>query len=104
MDTILSNDMLLYLNDIFGFLLTLIGISAMFLYGLVALYHMFSPAKKWEEVRKAFGKRLLVGIEFLIAAQAISVATTGDPSVLIALMGLVLVRFMLGFTLQRELK
>lgn len=82
----------------------MIGISAMFLYGLVALYHMFSPAKKWEEVRKAFGKRLLVGIEFLIAAQAIAAATTGNPSVLVALMVLVLVRFMLGFTLQRELK
>ncbi len=104
MQTFFSNDILMYLNDLFGFLLTLIGISTMFLYGLVALYNMFKPSKRWEEIRKAFGKRLLVGMEFVIAAQVIAAVTVSTPNTLGTLIVLVLARFMLGYTLQREMK
>ncbi|MBI5135296.1 DUF1622 domain-containing protein [Candidatus Uhrbacteria bacterium] len=104
MGTFFSNDVLVYLNDLFGFFLTIIGISMMYSYALVALYNMFKPLKRWEEIRKNFGKRLLVGIEFLIAAQVITAATASTPNTLITLIVLVLARFMLGYTLHREMK
>ena len=104
MPLIYSSDVLLFLSEILGFILIVVGIFTIFCHSLVALYHLFGSAKRWDEVRRHFSKRLLVGLEFIIAADIIIATSAQTAEMLITLAVFTVIRFLLGYTLSRELK
>lgn len=79
---------------------------------LVALYHyivhFFSDPKKNQEslinnIRLNLGKTLILGLEFIVAADLIGTTTTPDYYSVGIVASIVLIRTLLSFSLNREL-
>jgi uncharacterized membrane protein len=62
------------------------------------------PGSRYEEFRRQLGRSILLGLEFLVAADIIrTVAITPTPQSVAVLGGIVLIRTFLSFSLQLEM-
>lgn len=88
-----------------GVLVILSGVlTALFFY--IRSFIMGRPDKQGSEInqiRMALGKRLILGLEFIVSADLIGTTTTPDYYSLGILGAIVLIRTLLSFSLNREL-
>ena len=62
------------------------------------------PGSRYEDFRRQLGRSILLGLEFLVAADIIrTVAITPTPQSVAVLGGIVLIRTFLSFSLQLEM-
>lgn len=62
------------------------------------------PGSRYEDFRRQLGRSILLGLEFLVAADIIrTVAITPTPQSVAVLGGIVLIRTFLSFSLQVEM-
>jgi uncharacterized membrane protein len=62
------------------------------------------PGSRYEDFRRQLGRSILLGLEFLVAADIIrTVAITPTPQSVAVLAGIVLIRTFLSFSLQVEM-
>jgi uncharacterized membrane protein len=62
------------------------------------------PGGRYEDFRRQLGRSILLGLEFLVAADIIrTVAITPTPQSVAVLGGIVLIRTFLSFSLQLEM-
>jgi len=99
-----SRNILAYLSGLLGFMLVVVGMFVIFSYALVSLYQLFNSEKKWDEVRKQFSRKVLVGLDFVIAAHVVFVSGTQDMQALSSLALLSVVRVLLGYAAVKEAK
>lgn len=86
-----------------GVLVILLGvIAALYRYCLSALV----PSSDWDinKIRLNLGRVLTLGLEFIVAADLIGTTTTPDYYSVGIVASIVLIRTMLSFTLNREIK
>lgn len=76
-----------------------IGLIAWFSIEAVAQLAQRAPS---ETVRHAFARRILLALEFFIAAEMIHVTLASDPADLILLGGIVIIRAVLGYAVRNE--
>ncbi len=87
---------------VLGLIIEYIGITFIVVFVFIALVKL--PMKKYttETVRQNLGKKLIFGLEFIIAADILlaTVATSFDQ--VLQLGGIVLIRILLGYALSKE--
>lgn len=101
------HEILLYAQRSISFLGMLVILSGI----LIALYHyiqhFFSfrkhPAPLINDIRLNLGRNLILGLEFIVAADLIGTTTTPDYYSLGILASIVLIRTLLSFSLNREI-
>jgi uncharacterized membrane protein len=70
----------------------------------LALTKRVVPVGRYEDFRRQLGRSILLGLEFLVAADIIrTVAITPTPQSVAVLGGIVLIRTFLSFSLQLEM-
>lgn len=83
-------------------LIEYIGLFIVAISSFVALYQLFElPVDK---VRQNLARRVLLGLDFIIAAEIIGVSLVTDQNDLIKLAIIVAIRVVLGYSLKKELK
>src|SRR3990172_4264936 len=102
---------LTYASDIASTLFTLMGALFIALGGLAAMLQIFEgyfykakSKKSPNQIRKDFAGKIIFGLEFFIAADILRTIQTPAFSSLINLGVIVIIRVMLGFILEREMK
>lgn len=109
MDWNLLRDILIVIQHTISFLGVLVILSgvliALFLY-LKLFFVGHHPEKHGNEInriRLTLGRRLILGLEFIVSADLIGTTTTPDYYSLGILGAIVLIRTLLSFSLNREL-
>ena len=87
-----------------AFAIEYIGIAIVIISALLALVHLLSRQDTQEQIRQRFGKRVLLGLEFIIAADVIFAVVVTEFNDLIKLGAVVVIRAILGFVLLKEIE
>jgi len=70
---------------------------------VVALIKLATPKDDMQSVRVDLAKKIIFGLEFVIAADIILATVTVDAGEIIQLGGIVLIRVLLGYSLRKEI-
>ena len=99
--------------DMVKFTLSFLGALVIFLGALVAVYQLgaqafnaryHNQAFDFDRIRLNLGKMIILGLEFIVASDVVETTTTPDYYSLGILGVLVIIRTVLNFTLDRDLK
>lgn len=93
---------LTYLTHTVSLIIEYIGLIIVAAGAFTALYNIFS--KKIKEIRPAFAGKILLGLEFVIAAEIIEVAIIAEIQDFMKLGATVLIRVVLGWALKKEIE
>ena len=106
MEALSLHDVILYIQQSISFcgvLIIIFGvITALFRYFLFPFYE--TPKKDINQIRLSLGLVLTLGLEFIIAADLIGTTTAPDYYSVGILASIVLIRTLLSYTLNREIK
>lgn len=96
-------NLILDLVTTFGYVIELIGLS--FVIGAVFIGLFKLPLKEYtmEDVRKELARKIIFGLEFVIAADILLVTVATDFDQIIRLGGIVVIRVLLGYALRKEI-
>jgi len=91
-----------------GKVIDAVGVAVIVVGAIVAAWSTFARTRtvddRYEVFRRRLGRSILLGLEFLVAADIIrTVAVTPTPTSVAVLAGIVLIRTFLSFTLQLEM-
>ena len=87
-----------------GLVLNLVGVIIVAASSFWALYKFVLRKAKTVEIRGELAHNVILGLEFIIAADVLIVTTVQDIEDVIFLGAIVLVRVMLGYALRREFR
>jgi len=87
-----------------GLLIEYIGIIIVIISIVIALVRLFSKEYTMEHVRHHLAKRIMFGIEFIIAADILLVTVATNVTEIVQLGGIVVIRVLLGYALSKEAK
>ncbi len=79
-----------------------IGIIFVAVSVFIALYNLLAKKHAMEFVRRHLAKRLMLGLEFIIAADILLVTIATNLEQILQLGGIVVIRVMLGYALRKE--
>jgi uncharacterized membrane protein len=85
-----------------GIIIEYIGIIFVAISVFIALYNLVSKKHPMEYIRRHLAKRLMLGLEFIIAADILLVTITTDLEQILQLGAIVVIRVLLGYALRRE--
>ncbi len=87
----------------FGYIIELIGLALVIGSVFIGLFKL--PLKEYtmEDVRKELARKIIFGLEFIIAADIILVTVATDMNQIIRLGGIVVIRVLLGYALRKEI-
>lgn len=86
-----------------GLLIEYIGVLAVIVAILIALFNLISQNKKIKDIRANLARNVIFGLEFIIAADILLVTVATDFNETLQLGGIVLIRIMLGYVLRKEI-
>jgi len=92
------------LIQIFGQIFQYIGLGIVILAGLIAIYRFVIQHVSADLIRHKFARKVMFGLEFVIAADIMLVTVALDLNDLIRLGGVVIIRVILGYALSKEVK
>ncbi|MBU2542314.1 DUF1622 domain-containing protein [Patescibacteria group bacterium] len=100
---LLQNSTLISIIQVIGIMIEYIGLA--FVAGAVCIALFKLPMKEYnmEEVRAGLAKKIIFGLEFIIAADIILATVATDIGDILRLGGIVLIRIMLGYALRKEI-
>lgn len=96
------NDYIRLIIENMGLLLEYIGLAIVAGSAFISLYKVMLPKFTTEHVRHHFAKRVIFGLEFVIAADILLATVATDFQQILQLGGIVLIRVVLGYTLRKE--
>lgn len=85
-----------------GTIIQYIGIFIVAISAFIALYKVCQKGYTREDIRKDFAKRIIFGLEFVIAADILLATVATDMMQIARLGGIVLIRVVLGYALRKE--
>ena len=90
------------LVHVLGVIIEYIGIAFIVVFVFIALVKL--PMKKYttEHVRQNLGKKLIFGLEFIIAADILLATVASSFDQVLQLGGIVVIRILLGYALSKE--
>jgi uncharacterized membrane protein len=102
------HSILLFIQHIISFSGVIIILSGVCWALLLFVYYIFSGEMKHQgvrinDIRLSLGRTLILGLEFIVAADLIGTTTTPDYYSVGILASIVLIRTLLSFSLNREL-
>ncbi|WP_454783339.1 DUF1622 domain-containing protein [Legionella sp. WA2022007384] len=106
MDVLNFHTLLLYIQHSISFC----GVLVIFIGVLIALFHYISylfftsDTKNINQIRLRLGRVLTLGLEFIVAADLIGTTTAPDYYSVGIVASIVLIRTLLSYTLNREIK
>ncbi len=86
-----------------GLSIEYVGLFIIALSVVIALIKLATPKYDMESVRVDLAKKIIFGLEFVIAADIILATVTVDVNEIIQLGGIVLIRVLLGYSLRKEI-
>lgn len=87
-----------------GLVLDFVGIIIVAASSFWALYKFLLKKAKTVEIREELAHHVILGLEFIIAADVLIVTTAKNIDDVVFLGAIVLVRVMLGYSLRREFR
>lgn len=99
---LLQNSALISTIQVIGILIEYIGLAFVAGAVFVALFKLPMHQYTMETVRADLTKRIIFGLEFVIAADILLATVAIDFSDILRLGGIVLIRIMLGYALRKE--
>lgn len=85
-----------------GMIIQYIGIFIVVESVFRSLWRLIDRERTMEHIRHHMAKQILFGLEFVIAADVLLATVVTDQSQLLQLGGIVLIRVVLGYSLERE--
>lgn len=85
-----------------GLCIEYVGLAFVVGSAVIALVKLPLRRYTMEHVRRNFAKRIIFGLEFIIAADILLATVTTNLSELIQLAGIVLIRVVLGYVIRKE--
>lgn len=86
----------------FGMIIQYIGIFIVVESVFRSLLRLIERKRTMEHIRHHMAKQILFGLEFVIAADVLLATVITDQAQLLQLGGIVLIRVVLGYSLERE--
>lgn len=96
-------DILAKVTETIGYIIEYIGLGIVAISIGIALYKL--PFKKYtmNNVRNQLAKRIIFGLEFMIAADILLVTVASSFTEIIQLGGIVIIRVLLGYAMRKEI-
>lgn len=94
---------LINIIDDIAFIIQYIGLMVIVISVVIALIKLPQKRYTMDHVRKLLAKRIIFGLEFVIAADVLMATFARDVDDIISLGGIVIIRAVLGYTLRKEL-
>lgn len=86
----------------FGIIIQYIGIFIVIASIFIALHQFLLKRSSREDTRVELAKSIIFGLEFVIAADILLVTIATDMAQILQLGGIVIIRVLLGYALQKE--
>ncbi len=86
-----------------GFIIEYVGLGIVVTSVIAAVYRVVLPEYTIESVRRFLGKRIIFGLEFIIAADILLATVATDLDEVLRLFGIVFIRVVLGWGLRKEI-
>ena len=86
-----------------GFIIEYFGLGIVTVSVVIAIYRVVLPEYTVESVRRFLGKRIIFGLEFIIAADILLATVATDLNEVLRLFGIVFIRVVLGWGLRKEI-
>jgi len=88
--------------EFIGLIIEYIGITIVIAAIIIALVKLCYKAYTMEYIRHHLAKKIMFGLEFIIVADILIVTVAKDFSEILQLGGIVVIRVLLGYTLNKE--
>jgi uncharacterized membrane protein len=99
---LLQNSALISIIQVVGILIEYIGLAFVAGAVFIALFKLPMKEHSMEDVRADLARKIIFGLEFVIAADVLLATVATDMSDILRLGGIVLIRIMLGYALSKE--
>ncbi|MFH1947046.1 MAG: DUF1622 domain-containing protein [Candidatus Magasanikbacteria bacterium] len=100
---LLQNSALISIIQVVGILIEYIGLAFVAGAVFIALFKLPTHNFTMDKVRAELTKRIIFGLEFVIAADILLATVATDFSDILRLGGIVLIRVLLGYSLRKEI-
>jgi uncharacterized membrane protein len=87
----------------FGLLIEYLGVIAVIISVFIALYQLINKKYNREEVRAEFARNVIFGLDFIIAADILSMTVADDLADILKLGAIVVIRVLLSYSLRKEI-
>lgn len=85
-----------------GLFVEYIGVIIVVCSAILAIYRLLVERVERDVIRINLAKNVMFGLEFIIAADILIVTTATHPMEIVQLGGIVLIRILLGYALQKD--
>jgi len=87
----------------FGLTIEYVGLIFVIIAVFIALFQLPTKNYSMENVRGILARRIIFGLEFVIAADVLLATVATDSADILQLGGIVLIRVLLGYSLRKEI-
>lgn len=99
-----NNETLRFIIQQAGLLIEYIGLAMVVVFVFWSLWNVLKKDLTMEHVRHHLAKRIIFGLEFIIAADILLATVATDFQQILQLGAIVLIRVVLGYSLRQEAK
>lgn len=100
----LNNELVRFIIQQVGLLIEYIGLAMVVVFVFISLWNTVKKEYTMEHVRHHLAKRVIFGLEFIIAADILLATVATDFEQIVQLGAIVLIRVVLGYSLRQEAK